>query len=475
MNFRKLTSLEINCLERQNCYCEDWNKIEVSEDFNSKHFIHVEFSGEVKIDSQNETITLKGGIKKHSGIYNAIIHNSSIGKNCLISSINNSIANYIIGDHVIIQNVDMLANEGTTSFANGNEVAVLDESGGRKILMYDEMSAQIAYIMALYRYQPNLIEQLEKYVKQYAEKVSSDFGFIGSNTKIFNTGSIINSKLGEGVIVKGASILKNVSINSQINDHVVVGDSVIIRDSILQTGSRILEGAIITNCFVGQGCEFGKNYSADNSVFFANCQGFHGEACSIFAGPYTVTHHKSTLLIAGMYSFLNAGSGSNQSNHMYKLGPIHHGIVERGSKTTSDSYLLWPAKIGPFTMVMGRHYKNADTSRMPFSYLIERDDKSWLAPAVNLKSVGTIRDAMKWPKRDKRNADSKIDCVNFNLLSPFTIQKMESAIDILHSLQKIGGVSNEEYYYQNTSITQNSLKRGLKLYSIGIDKFLETR
>ena len=74
-----------------------------------------------------------------------------------------------------------------------------------------------------------------------------------------------------------------------------------------------------------------------------------------------MTHHKSTLLIAGMFSFCNAGSGSNQSNHMYKLGPIHHGIVERGSKTTSDSYILWPAKIGAFTLVMGRHYKNTDT------------------------------------------------------------------------------------------------------------------
>ena len=63
--------------------------------------------------------------------------------------------------------------------------------------------------------------------------------------------------------------------------------------------------------------------------------------------------HKSSLLIAGMFSFLNAGSGSNQSNHMYKLGPIHQGVVERGSKTTSDSYILWPAKVGAFSLIMG--------------------------------------------------------------------------------------------------------------------------
>jgi hypothetical protein len=128
-------------------------------------------------------------------------------------------------------------------------------------------------------------------------------------------------------------------------------------------------------------------------LFFSNCQGENGEACALFAGPYTVTHHKSTLLIAGMFSFMNAGSGSNQSNHMYKLGPIHQGIVERGAKTTSDSYVLWPAKVGPYSLILGRHYKHSDTSNLPSSYLIENDNTTYIAPGVNLRSVGTIRDA----------------------------------------------------------------------------------
>ena len=97
-----------------------------------------------------------------------------------------------------------------------------------------------------------------------------------------------------------------------------------------------------------------------------------------FAGPYTVTHHKSTLLIAGMFSFMNAGSGSNQSNHMYKLGPIHQGTLERGAKTTSDSYILWPARVGAFSLVMGRHVNHSDTSNLPFSYLIEQNNTTYL-------------------------------------------------------------------------------------------------
>jgi hypothetical protein len=198
----------------------------------------------------------------------------------------------------------------------------------------------------------------------------------------------------------------------------------------------------------------------------------HGEACAIFAGPYTVTHHKSTLLIAGMFSFMNAGSGSNQSNHMYKLGPIHQGVAERGSKTTSDSYLLWPSKIGAFSLVMGRHTHHADTSELPFSYLIENQSESYLVPGANLRTVGTIRDAQKWPKRDNRKDPNKLDLINFNLLSPYTVQKMWRGREVLNELVALSGENTEVYGYRNCKIRNTSLRHGLELYSIGIRKFL---
>jgi hypothetical protein len=169
---------------------------------------------------------------------------------------------------------------------------------------------------------------------------------------------------------------------------------------------------------------------------------------------------------------MNAGSGSNQSNHMYKLGPIHQGIMERGSKTTSDSYLLWPARIGPFTLVMGRHYKNPDTTSLPFSYLIESNDESILVPGINLRSVGTIRDAQKWPQRDRRKDPRKIDQVNFNLLSPFTIRKMFDGRELLHKIKSDEGGNASSYSWGNMKIKGNALERGIELYQTGINKFL---
>ncbi|MGW8178215.1 MAG: DUF4954 family protein [bacterium] len=222
---------------------------------------------------------------------------------------------------------------------------------------------------------------------------------------------------------------------------------------------------------MGQGCTLSKQYSAENSLFFSNCGGYHGEACSIFAGPFTVTHHKSTLLISGIFSFMNAGSGSNQSNHMYKLGPIHQGIMERGSKTTSDSYVLWPSRIGPFTLVVGRHYHNVDSTQFPFSYLTEVNYETQLIPGINLRSVGTIRDAQKWPRRDVRKDTKKLDQLNYNLLSPFTVGKMMNGRELLKKLLE-DSPGQQVISFDRMKMKRSAGERGINLYQMGIDKFI---
>jgi hypothetical protein len=121
---------------------------------------------------------------------------------------------------------------------------------------------------------------------------------------------------------------------------------------------------------------------------------------------------------------------------------------------------------------MGRHYKNMDTSSLPFSYLIESNDESILVPGINLRSVGTIRDAQKWPVRDRRKDPVKLDQVNFNLLSPYTIRKMFEGRDLLKKLKSVSGSVSGSYSYNNMMINGASLERGIELYQTGINKFL---
>jgi hypothetical protein len=134
--------------------------------------------------------------------------------------------------------------------------------------------------------------------------------------------------------------------------------------------------------------------------------------------------------------------------------------------------MLWPARVGAFTVVMGRHYRNSDTSDLPFSYLIEHEDESILAPGVNLRSVGTVRDARKWPKRDKRKDPNKLDLINFKLLSPYTVQKMLNGCELLHNLRATSGETSDYFTYHSVKIKDVALAKGIKLYEIGIDKYL---
>jgi carbonic anhydrase/acetyltransferase-like protein (isoleucine patch superfamily) len=470
--WRPLSPAEISKLTSQGCTCPDWSKVQVADGFNPERVKTTGFSGDVRLGLFQKDVHFEGGLTRPSGISNATIHNCYIGNNVYINQVKSYIANYTIEDDVILENVDLLAVDAQTSFGNGTDVAAINEAGGREIPIYDNLSAQLGYVIALYRHRPKLIEKLRAMISQYAASVASSMGLVGTGAKIFNSRIIKNVRIGPAATIEAASRLENGTINSCPQDPVYIGPGVLARDFIVCSGSKITEAVSLYKCFVGQSTELGRQYSAENSVFFANCVGFHGEACSIFAGPYTVTHHKSTLLIAGLFSFLNAGSGTNQSNHMYKLGPVHQGIVERGSKTASDSYMLWPAKVGAFTVVMGRHYRNSDTSDLPFSYLIEHEDESVLVPAVNLKSVGTVRDARKWPKRDNRKNPKKLDLINFKLLSPYTIQKMLNSCKLLRNLKATGIETAGYFTYHGVKIKHDSLDKGICLYEIGIDKFL---
>ncbi len=469
---RKLNEHEIKVLEAQACTCSDWSKVSVADTFSTDYVKHVHFSGNITLGVLEKEIAAKGGIVRHSGIFHATLHNCNVGNNVFINKINCYIANYNIGDDCFIENTELVVTDGVSSFGNGTEIALLNEGGGREILMSDNLSSHLAYIMANYRHRKDCIERIKNIIVDYSKRISSATGTIGKNVKIINCGRIENVRIGDFATIEETSNLTNGSINSNEADPVYIGQNVIAKNFIISSGSIVTDASLVENTFIGQGVQIGKHFSIYDSVYFSNCQGFHGEACAVFGGPFTVTHHKSSLLIAGLFSFLNAGSGSNQSNHMYKLGPMHQGVVERGSKTTSDSYILWPAKVGAFSLVMGRHTQHSDTSNLPFSYLIENDDATFIVPGVNLKSVGTIRDAQKWPKRDRRKDPNKLDCINFNLLSPYTIQKMYAGIDVLKSLQALSGETSETYSYQSSKITNDALRHGLKYYNMAIEKFL---
>ena len=471
MSYRELTDTEIGELEARGCRCESWPGVQVAEPFDADRFQRVRFSGTVRIGTLGGAATFAGGLTRPAGICDSAIHNCTIGDDVCISGVGN-LSNYAIADGVVIVNVGTLAVDGETAFGNGTEIEILNEGGGRPLRIFDRLSAQVAYLTVLYRHDAAMIERLEGLVDAYVATKRSTTGRIDAGSRIENCTSIVNVNVGPCVEIAGALTLREGTIVGCESAPTVVGAGVVADDFIILSGSRVEGAAILAHCFVGQGVRIGKQFSAENSAFFANCEGFHGEACSVFAGPYTVTHHKSTLIIAGLFSFYNAGSATNQSNHMYKLGPLHQGILMRGAKTSSSSYALWPSLVGPFNVVVGKHMANFDTATLPFSYVNAVEERTTVVPGMNLFTVGTRRDSAKWPARDRRKDPDRLDLINFDLFSPYIVKLTVEGIDDLKNLYATTPRDKNAVLYKGAWIARVLLRKGAKQYDMVVRIFL---
>ena len=428
--YRKLTPEEIAAVEALGTTAEEWSQIDVPADFTPSQLVASRLEGHIALASGARII-------------------------------NSRVRNYRIGENSLVQSVTALECRHRSAFGNGVGVATMNECGGRTVKIYDTMSAQIAYVMAVYRHRPETIAALEAMIDRQTEARSSETGEVGRNCRLTGARFIREVRIGDNVEVDGASAL----VNGTLRDGVHVGVDVKAYDFIVAEGARIDNGTTLERCFVGESCIMDKGFTAAESLFFANSHCENGEAAAIFAGPYTVSHHKSSLLIAGMFSFFNAGSGSNQSNHLFKSGAVHQAVHLRGCKFASSAYIMSPALEGAFTMVMGHHSYHHDTSAFPYSYLIEKEGHSHLMPGANLTSFGAVRDIEKWPARDRRSVCR--DVINFEEYNPYVAGAMIEAVNILHGLEE-RDPDAPVYTYNKAIIRATALRRGLKLYNKAI-------
>ncbi|MGM0489949.1 MAG: DUF4954 family protein [Planctomycetota bacterium] len=473
--YRKLTTEEITAMRQQGCSVaeDDWSRIEVADGFQAALVENARFGGEVRLGALGGPAS--GAAGGTSRIRNASLVNCRLGNHVRMDNIGVRVSGYDIGDGAAIENVGLLEASDEATFGNGVEVEVLNEGGGREVVLFDGLSSQFAHMLCLYRYRPAMVEKMQEMVTDEVRKARQARGRIGAGARVRSTNKVVDVRVGPAAVIDGAALLENGSILSSPAAPTEVGAGVEAHDFIIAEGARVDSAAMLAKTYVGQASRVGRQFSAEGSLFFANCEAFHGEACSVFAGPYTVTHHKGSLLIAGVFSFYNAGSGTNQSNHMYKLGPVHEGRLERGSKTGSFSYVMWPCRLGPFSVVLGKHSRCFDTGDFPFSHVEALPDgRCSLVPGFNLTTVGTVRDGAKWPSRDRR-AGSKRDRVSFDVFSPYTVGRMLRGIDRLQDLQNRTDRSVKTVTVGGADVKRVFLRTGQKLFRRGSLMYLAER
>lgn len=395
---RHLTIDEIQTLEAQRCWADDWSNILVAEGFSTAKVRNTNFYGHV-----------------------------------------------CIGSDVTVTDVKML--KGTGKAAKPMVVSVLNEGGDGNIILCPRLTSQLAWLMMHYAEVFNLVFDEEK-------------------RRIEAETPVATTVIGNGAVIEGATKIVDCYIQSTAEAPTYIGPDVIMTKTVTAASAEITDGAKVSESFVGEAVHIGKGFSSEASVFFANTYMDNGEACAALCGPFSCSHHKSTLLIGGQFSFYNAGSNTNQSNHAYKMGPIHWGILERGAKTASGCHILWPAHIGPFSMVMGKVAEHPQIADLPFSYILALREKTYIVPGINIKTVGTWRDVNKWPKRDGRPEAARCDIVDFAFPNPYILQFVTRGIDRLKTLVAEQGEDAEEYKIEGCYIKRNALLKGLSYYDL---------
>lgn len=467
-DYRPLTSEEIEVLRSNDCWAEDWTSINVSEDFKPNFMHRVMLYGEVNIGAFNKNVEVSQGFVKHSGINNATLRNVTIGDDCLIENVGNFINNYNIGDDCYISNISTMETTEGATYGEGNLVSVLNEVGEGNVILFSDLNSQLAAFMVKHFSDKELKEKIRLLIKSDIDTKMPERGQIGNNVKIINTKEITNCVINDFCEVNGASRLSDCTLLGSIHGNVYIGTGVIAENSIIAEGSSVINSVKIQDCFIGETCQLSNGFTASASVFFANSYMSNGEACAAFCGPFTASHHKSSLLIGGMFSFYNAGSATNFSNHAYKMGPMHWGILERGSKTASGAYLLMPATLGTYSVCFGKLMHHPDTRNLPFAYLIADGDKMFLIPGRNITTVGLYRDIKKWPKRDLRAPENRKSIVNLDWLSPFSVGEVLKGKKILENLREVTGDNVSQYLYHEYIIPATSLHKGIKYYDIAL-------
>ncbi len=413
MEYRNLTPEEIRTLEANGCEAEDWARVHVSADAAGLDFRNVSFNDEVRID-----------------------------KGCRLRNVTLS---HSTTDHT-------------------RQVNVLDEKGGRSVTICRGLSAQVAYILAFYRHNEQLTQKLNALIHNACHRQSNVCLHIVFVTFVWLVGFILDLSLGDLCRFEGAAYLTN----GTIGDGAKVLGGACASAFIIESGATLGVSCILKNSFLGEGARLDNGFIAKDSLIFSNCVLEGGEAVSLFAGPFTVSDHRNTLLIGAATSFFNAGSGTNHSNHAYRTGPVHHGVYERGCKTASNTHVVWPARVGQFSVVFGSHYAHPDTSMLPFSYLFGKDGKTTVMPAANLKTFGALRDAKKWQERGKSLPEhGALDCINYDGVTPYNVERMAQGIELLTGLQN-GSLPKENL---NFHVDPKHIAEAIRLYDMEIRHF----
>lgn len=382
------------------------------------------------------------------GLYNSTIISCDLGDNVCIDNVN-YLSHYIIGNEVMIANVNELATTDYAKFGNGIVkegeeertrvwMELCNENGGRSVIPFNGMLAGDAWLWSKYRDDAELLEKFKSFTENRFDKQRGYYGQIGDRTVIKNCKIIKDVWVGTDAYFKGANKLKNLTVNSDEKRTSQIGEGCELVNGIVGYGCRIFYGVKAVRFVMSSHSQLKYGARLINSFLGNNSTISCCEVLNSLIFPAHEQHHNNSFLCASLVmgqSNMAAGAtvGSNHNSRAAD-GEI---VAGRGFWPGLCVSLKHNSKFASFTIVAKGDFPAELNIPVPFSLVSNNvsQDKLVVLPAYwflyNMYALS--RNARKYVDRDRRT--EKIQHIEYHYLAPDTINELFSALSFLEKLK----------------------------------------
>ena len=442
--YRQLNAHEIEVLVRNRNTSDNWNTLMVSEEFNPELVKNCKFFGLVRIGKLESFFLEFNDLRMPVGLYNSTIINCDFGDNVVIDNVN-YLAYYIVGDEVIITNVNEMSTTSHAKFGNGiltegeaEEVRVwleiCNENAGRAVMPFDGMLPGDAWLWSRDRQNTDLQRRYREMTEKNFDNQRGYYGTIGDRTVIKNCSIIKDVKTGSDAYLKGANKLKNLTINSTPDAITQIGEGCEMVNGIISKGCRIFYGVKAVRFMLGSnsqlkyGARLINSYLGDNSTI--SCC----EVLNSLIFPAHEQHHNNSFLIAAtIEGYSNIAAGATIGSNHNSRGSDGELLAARGFWPGLCTSLKHNSRFAPFTILTKADYPAELDIPFPFALVSNNvsDNELQVMPAYWLmyNQFALERNAWKYESRDKRT--EKIQFLESHYMAPDTVNSIFNSLKLL--------------------------------------------
>lgn len=462
IHYRQLSAYEIEVLVRNRNQSDDWNKLLVSDAFNPELVKNCKFYGLVRIGKLEPYSLEFNNLRMPVGLYNSTIISCDFGDNVVVDNVN-YMAHYIIGNEVMLVNINELATTNHAKFGNGilkegeEEkvriwLEVCNENGGRRILPFDGMLPGDAYLWTRHRQDEQLQQKFIDFTAARFDRQRGYYGMIGDRTIVKNTRILKDVLIGQDAYIKGANKIKNVTIHSRPEARTQVGEGCELVNGIIGVGCRVFYGVKAVRFIMASHSQLKYGARLINSYLGNNATISCCEVLNSLIFPAHEQHHNNSFLCAALVmgqSNMAAGAtiGSNHNSRSAD-GEL---IAGRGFWPGLCVSLKHNSRFASFCILAKGDYPAELNIQLPFA-LVSNDqatDRLQIMPAYWFQYNMYALARNSWKYIDRDNRIDKTQDIEFDYLAPDTALEMLEAIGILELatgkawFEKKGQTANE--------------------------------